>query len=132
MCTVILGLGVLVGILFLEETHECRKHRRDRGIEIGRWLLNYFSNEAKPIGLTEYAKSYIEDQETLPDEDVLPGYRTTEGSPLQPSSRLQSPLVAPADLRLDRRTNKASKPKGVRKAFTKQVILNIVGFGLLA
>ena len=119
-------------MLFLEETHECRKHRRDRGIEIGRWLLSYFGHEPKPIVLTELAKSYIEDQETLPDEDELPGYRTTEGSPLHPSSCLHSPLVAPADLKLDSRRKEASTPKGVRKAFTKQVILNIIGFGLLA
>ncbi|KAG9236815.1 major facilitator superfamily domain-containing protein [Amylocarpus encephaloides] len=40
VCTIIVSFGVLVGILFLEETHEEKKYRRDPGLETGKWLIN--------------------------------------------------------------------------------------------
>ena len=132
VCTIILVFGVLIGILFLEETHETKKHRRDVGIELGKWLWQCFKNQVEPIAGKRPAKGYIEDEENLLEDDAPPGYRTTDGSPNQPSSRLQSPNVMPTDLRLGRRRSGLDKRRGTVNAFTKQVVLNIIGFGLLA
>lgn len=128
----ILALGVLVGLLFLEETHERKKHRRDVGVEIGKCLLKRFNAIPEPARVITMAKGNFENREVLPEDDAPPGYRTTEGSPRQSSSRSQSPNVVPTDLRFSSRSNSIKRTEGVRKAFTKQVILNIVGFGLLA
>src|SRR5580700_6666036 len=35
VCTVIVSCGVVIGVLFLEETHSEKKYRRDVGIEAG-------------------------------------------------------------------------------------------------
>ena len=131
VCAVILATGVLVGILFLEETHESKKHRRDLGIEAGRWLMDHVNVRPKSKVGTMFAKGNFEDDVTLAEDDAPPGYRTTEGSPCLPSSRLQSPNVLPQDLRAGTKCSTA-RPRGTHKAFTKQVILNIIGFGLLA
>ncbi len=132
ICTIILAFGVLVGILFLEETHESKRHQRDVGIEIGRWALKVFSSKPEANFASKSTKGNVENQGIPLEEDAPPGYRTTEGSPRHPSSRLQSPNILPTDLRLGGRRKAMNKPDGVRKAFTKQVLLNIVGFGLLA
>ena len=132
VCTFILVLGVLVGILFLEETHETKKHRRDIGIETGRWLQHCLNPKAEPVAVKTTAKGHIEDEENLLEDEAPPGYRTTEGSPRQPSSRLQSPNVVPTDLRFGIRRNGLNDRQLRTSAFTRQVILNIIGFGLLA
>lgn len=129
VCAVVLAVGVVIGILFLEETHEEKKHRRDVGIETGKWLLSHLTTRRsavftdKPIQTDfKVLHSYMEDEDP-------PGYRTTDGTPRHSSSRAQSPAAAKSEARLLRTS---SKPRGVKKAFTKQVILNILGFGILA
>ena len=37
-------VGVVNGILFLEETHAEKKLRRDRGLELGNWILARMPN----------------------------------------------------------------------------------------
>lgn len=128
----ILACGVLIGILFLEETHESKKYRCDVGVDTGKWLLERLGIKPEPAPVTKIDMNDIEDQETLLEEDAPPGYRTTEGSPLQPSSRSQSPSVVPLDVQARGGRHDKNKLHGVRKAFTKQVVLNIIGFGILA
>ncbi|KAK4691172.1 hypothetical protein P7C71_g5772, partial [Lecanoromycetidae sp. Uapishka_2] len=100
VCAVVLAFGVLIGILFLEETHAGRKHRRDYGLEAGQWLLNRFNNSPAPLS-TLKAGEMIEDYNTVAEDDEPPpGYRTTEGSPRLPSSRSQSPGATRDDVNL--------------------------------
>jgi hypothetical protein len=124
VCTIILAGGVLVGILFLEETHEELKDRRDYGLELGRWALDRVWRRPTPK-ISAYSKAVeagMDDGiQLLLEEDSPPGYCTTENSPRQPSSRAQSPA----------KSEKRPKP-AAQKAFTRQVIVNIVGYGLLA
>lgn len=128
----VLAFGVLIGILFLEETHAERKHRRDVGLEAGKWLLNRFSNRLTPV-ITGKASEMIEEYRVIPEDDEPPpGYRTTEGSPRLPSSRSSSPCAIPASLNVSGEPPSSHTARGVKKAFTRQVILNIVGFGILA
>lgn len=132
-CAIVLAFGVLVGVLFLEETHEELKGRRDFGIEAGRWLLGHFQTKtADPIIVDKAGEANLQEQFALLGDEEPPGYRTTEGSPCQPSTPSQSPNALPADAKIKRRKGPKSKERGVRKAFTMQVILNIAGYGLLA
>ena len=125
-CTVILVCGVTIGILFLKETHEDLKHRRDYGLELGELILRRVSGKPpKPrveLPLDKARDACLEETISLidDDDDLPPGYRTSEGS-LQ-SSRTPSPS----------KHGRSRKPRAAKTAFTKQVIMNIVGYGILA
>ena len=133
VCAIILASGVVVGVLFLEETHEELKNRQDFGIEAGRWLLGFFKTKvaSQPIADKAGEAKLLEDCPLLEDEEP-PGYTTTEGSPCPPSTPFQSPSTMAADTRYKGGKESKVKPRGVRKAFTKQVLLNITSVGLLA
>ncbi|MCJ1435348.1 hypothetical protein MMC27_004720 [Xylographa pallens] len=125
ICAVILACGVTIGILFLEETHQEVKDRRDFGLEAGKWLVRLCRRETVRLPIVDKGADGSGDEaHPLLRDELPPGYRTTDGSPRMPSSRALSPTKAEADAR--------RKPRGVQKAFTKQVILNIIGYGLLA
>jgi hypothetical protein len=131
VCTFIVSLGVVVGILFLEETHAEKKHRRDPGLEAGKWLLRKISSYEKSDSLGSEKSSNSPEVVTLLSEDEQPpGYRTSEGSPKLPSTSHSSEPADVLDLN-DSGSISQSKP-AVTKAFTRQVVLNIVGYGILA
>lgn len=132
MCAIVLATGVVIGVLFLEETHESKKHRRDVGLEAGRFLLRKFQGKPESMIVDQISEANFEAHEMLLEDEAPPGYRTTEGSPCQPSSRSHSPMAAPADLKSFGQRGAKGRSHGVQKAFTKQVILTIAGFGLLA
>lgn len=130
VCTAIVSGGVLTGVLFLEETHAEKKYRHDPGLEAGQWILNKISRCAESkASRNEKIADLEETMSLLSDDEQPPGYRTTEGSPNLPSTPSPEPqevlnlndvLVVPR-----------SKPAAT-KAFTRQVVLNIVGYGILA
>ena len=130
VCTVIVSLGVVVGILFLEETHAEKKYRHDPGLAAGRWILSKFSpfTEAKPLRNEKIAE-LDEILSLLKEDEQPPRYHSSESSPNLPST----PLPEPQDLLdlNDQRNTIRSKP-AASKAFTRQVVLNIVGYGILA
>ena len=144
VCAVVLATGVVIGILFLEETHETKKHERDIGLEAGKSLLHFLSKKRSGItygGIKNdklATRSLGEVVVPLDDEDLPkysqdseadpPGYRTTDATPRQSSSRSQSPSAR----RSDGAATAWKKPKSVRKTFTQQVVLTIVAFGILA
>lgn len=117
----------MVGALFLEETHELKKHRRDIGLECGKWVLDRFSRRSDTVPFDKAGDANMQESCSLLEDEMPPGYRTMEGSPIHPSSRSQSPSAAQS--RLQRPTRKLP---GVHQTFTKQVILNIIGYGILA
>ncbi|KAI9054926.1 hypothetical protein LZ554_002069 [Drepanopeziza brunnea f. sp. 'monogermtubi'] len=134
VCTVIVTGGVIIGILFLEETHAEKKYRRDPGLEAGRWILRKVTGCADSKRATRCEKVTDLDEVTslLSDDDQPPGYRTTEGSPKLPSTL--SPEPEPLDLNAPvavRPLSRALEP-ATTKAFTRQVVLNIIGYGILA
>jgi MFS family permease len=138
ICTVVVLCGLAIGILFLEETHEGKKQRRDPGLEAGKWILNRVRGctTAKSSRI-EKTSDLMEVQALIHSDEPLPGYRSTEGSPQLPSTPSPSP-EEPLSLDLNRCESAFSsrsrpKPKpAVSKAFTRQVALNIVGYGILA
>lgn len=133
VCAVILAVGVMVGILFLEETHAEKKHKRDVGLELGRWILRQMKDETPSDIYSKSGDADVEESRSLLEDDEPPDYRTTEGTPCQQVSRAQSPAVC-ARFALDIKVLEGLEPKsdGVHKAFTKQVIMNIAGYGILA
>lgn len=126
VCVVILIFGIANGILFLEETHSEKKQRRDRGREIGQIITKRFLGIQSP---SQHQDKFIqagEDADEFNDEDPPPGYQSRQNSPRMNSSPapvLEADLEAPF-------AEKANK--GVIKTFNKQVILIIVGYGILA
>ena len=131
VCAMVLVIGVVVGTLFLKETHEVKRCRRDIGIEAGEWLLDQLRRSTK-MGATQKAvKPHSGIAIDSPEDEAPPGYRTTEGSPRQSSSRSQSPHGPPTYMH-SRLKERLEEHRGAQKAFTKQVILIIAGFGLLA
>jgi MFS family permease len=150
-CTAIVVLGMVVGILFLEETHEDKKHERDRGLEAGKWILGLFGKSSAPP-LSSRKRDYAEETFILMHEDIdcPPDYRSTASSPeLSPSaapvglpppayqSIEGSPRNSMAMQRVDpealaHEAEIAKRNASLSNAFTKQVNLIIVSYGILA
>lgn len=126
-------IGIVVGILFLEETHQEMKYRRDIGFEIGQKLLDRFNWQRGPDSSDKVNDAEFEESRSLLDDEPPPGYRTTEGSPRFPSSRALSPAAPPytrSAVRVPLQSKGASI--SVQKAFTKPVVIHILGYGILA
>ncbi|CZS97233.1 related to E.coli tetracycline resistance protein TCR1 [Rhynchosporium agropyri] len=129
ICTGIVVCGVIVGILFLEETHAEKKYRRDPGLEAGKWILSKITRCAEAKSSRCEKANLDEVVSLLGSDDQPPGYRTTDGSPKLPSTPAPEPqevldLNAPKSMLRERPAS--------TKAFTKQVKLNILGYGVLA
>ncbi|KAI1818018.1 major facilitator superfamily domain-containing protein [Poronia punctata] len=128
-------VGVINGLLFLEETHPHKKLERDRGLEIGDWIISKFSSLkcAEPRDEKSKMKDQADEFRPLIDHDEpLPQYRSNDNSPAN-SPRLTS---APAP-RIPRDSLDLRRPDeyisiGVNKTFTEPVVLNIICFGILA
>jgi MFS family permease len=132
VCTVIVLFGVLNGILFLEETHAEKKSRRDVGREVGDWLLRRLRSISKSEeSLPEYSalERNPDFYPALFEDEQPPGYRTTEGSPRISTTTLP---CQPAGVSKEEPGSLATKPLGMSKAFNRQVIFNIIGYGILA
>ena len=158
-CTGVVILGMFVGIFFLEETHEERKENRDRGMEIGKWILRkIFSESERERELSSSKGDYMEETFTLMhEEDCPPDYRSTASSPELSPSAAPAGLPPPAyqsiegsprnsmvaDARrelsfqadpeaLAREAEVAKRNASLSYAFTKQVSMIIVSYGILA
>lgn len=126
VCAAVVIFGLVVGFLFLEETHEDRKYDQDRGCEAGQWILRkLWKRDAafsdKDASLDEL-RSMLEDHNDNP-----PAYRSTDSSPTLCSTRTS--ISEPPAFSLDK---EASAVPTVRQAFTKQVCLNVLCYGILA
>ncbi|KAL3481998.1 major facilitator superfamily domain-containing protein [Aspergillus californicus] len=129
VCVVILVTGVVVGLLFLEETHPEKKHRRDPGLELGKWLIGKCwgssAQTAEEDAKADTADSHYSDDF---DETTPPAYRSAEASPRLGSAKEVDALSANDDIEKQMAGQSNKKPK----AFTRQVIFNIIAYGILA
>ena len=121
-------IGVVIGVLFLNETHAEKKNRRDPGIDLGNYLLS----RASQITFTRKpSKKSLEELALLGETDEsLPGY-CTAGLPERPST---SPTKIPRD-NVDREESglpQQPKEKPAGKTFSSMTIRIIVTFGILA
>ncbi|KAL8787006.1 MAG: hypothetical protein Q9213_002442 [Squamulea squamosa] len=101
VCSTILVAGILIGVLFLEETHQEKKYRRDVGLEAGRKILNFFDRHKGSASFAKLHDANFQESRSLIDDEAPPGYRTTEGSPRYPSSRSLSPAAPPHTISFD-------------------------------
>lgn len=128
VCALVVVFGLAVGILFLQETHEDKKYDEDRGLEAGKWLLRKVWRSEEDASFNEKDASLDEMTSMLEDHDInTHAYRSTDSSPTLCSTRTS--MSEPPAFSLDQ--EKAPAPP-VRQAFTKQVCLNILCYGILA
>ncbi|KAF9700134.1 hypothetical protein EKO04_001382 [Ascochyta lentis] len=128
VCALVVVFGLAVGVLFLQETHEDKKYDEDRGLEAGKWLLRKVWKSESEATLNEKDASLDEMTSILEDHDInTHAYRSTDSSPTLCSTRTS--MSEPPAFSLD--PEKAPAPS-VRQAFTKQVCLNILCYGILA
>lgn len=121
VCCGVVVFGMVVGILFLEETHEDKKDRRDFGLEAGDWLLSFFRPDQ-----TSEKRGFGEESLTLL-VDAPPGYSSAESSPtLNPITVGDLPTPVHPTAGMDRRAS------AVTNVFSYQVVLNIISYGVLA
>ncbi|KAL1989634.1 hypothetical protein VTN49DRAFT_6831 [Thermomyces lanuginosus] len=133
-CVVILAFGISIGILFLEETHAEKKHRRDLGLELGHWLLG--KTFCRPVQghslvppIAEKAE-LIRDEEFSPfEDDPPPAYTSREATP-RSSCAERSRFVILGQDDVEQQCN--ATQVGFTGAFTKQIVLIIIGYGILA
>lgn len=133
-CTVL--FGVIIGLLFLDETHAKKKLQRDRCREVGdkitafvigasnckrrapekRSLLHYETHFGYST-MSSRARSVMSE-----DDEPLPTYMSQESSPrLSPAKTPGSPTFT----RVETATEKT-------RIFTRPVIMNIMSYGILA
>lgn len=126
-------VGVVIGILFLDETQAVKRHRRDRGREMGDYIASRMPSLRRRARTPEKhdddgasttsgsASSVVDCSE---EDELLPEY----------SSRSSSPRLAPvADVERIETTVPTTGPGSPGfKIFTKPVILNIISYGILA
>jgi hypothetical protein len=130
-------VGVINGVLFLEETHSERKQRRDRGLELGDWLLSHMGLR-RTTSETVYGSSKVhrasEIQPLLqqPHDDTTLRYGGAGHTPARSAGlqNLQSiderrKSVNISDI-MELSRNSASR------TFTRPVVLNVAAFGILA
>ncbi|RSL63771.1 hypothetical protein CEP54_005005 [Fusarium duplospermum] len=130
-------IGVIIGLLFLEETHAEKKTQRDRGREIGDYLANLLSRVTKCNG-----RGRAPEKQALLDGERHVSYGSRHGSSssdeedeLLPAYQSQesSPRLAPQD---DTRSLESQPLEPIvqekPKTFTKPVIMNIISYGILA
>jgi MFS family permease len=129
-CGGVLLLGITIGILFFEETHADLKSRRDYGLELGRQITSIFTGcEAVICAKSKAGSCAIAEDLHVIENDAPLGYRSTEESP-----RLSSfPLIGAETEEGDVEGAYPTRTNGsAQNTFNRQVILVIIGYGILA
>lgn len=122
VCVVILLFGIAIGILFLEETHADKRDHPDFGRRLGNKLLQKAFGTMLGFSKDVKSNTQVENYPSVVEDEPPPGYRSIEGSP-----RISSVS------RVDVESRQPSKVgRDITKTFSKQVILVILGYGILA
>ncbi|KAM6533699.1 hypothetical protein FALCPG4_006663 [Fusarium falciforme] len=130
-------VGVIIGLLYLDETHAEKKTQRDRGREIGDYLAKLFGRVTKCNG-----RGRAPEKQALLDGERRVSYGSRHGSSSSDEedealpayqSQESSPRLAPMD---DTRSLESQPLEPIvqekPKTFTKPVIMNIISYGILA
>lgn len=119
--------GVVVGILFLEETHADKKDRHDPGLALGQCI-------ARRLGWCSKTdeQNVSETMSLLGNNQRAPSYRTTQNMPQRmPMSATDAETQSLRDGNSPR-TRPEKTQMSARETFTKPVIMNIISYGILA
>ncbi|RKF79179.1 putative membrane protein [Golovinomyces cichoracearum] len=115
ICTIIVIFGVTIGVLFLEETHSLKKHRRDPGLLAGKWILARCSSWK-----SKFLRSATEKDENK-----------SETLPLLHEEQLSVNTCTPTEPSMAPHFDSNSRLP-ISKIFTRNIIINIACFGILA
>jgi hypothetical protein len=122
-------IGVIIGLLFLEETHAEKKQGRDRGVELGNYLLSLLPGGSGTARARSPAKD-AEEQPLLSEaEELLPGYLTEGSLANRPTTSEQELIEQDEDAS---RSGFKPETKPTTKIFTKPVVTIIASYGILA
>lgn len=126
VCATLVVFSMIVGILFLEETHEEKRERRDVGLEIGDWIMSLFHHRymAEKGGILDESFHLLAE-----DMDV---YSSTEASPALAPTAMSIGELPPQGVTFPNLSGGDPEKHGVSFAFTRQVCLVIVSYGILA
>ncbi|KAI5780791.1 major facilitator superfamily domain-containing protein [Geopyxis carbonaria] len=117
VASIVLVFGIANGVLFLEETHDVLKHRKDHGLEAGKKLLRLLGikghREGKYEGPDSYNSPPNESDRLLEPNETIAGYDSDSRS-------------GPCD------PNVHKKTAPITKAFTRPVVGLIISYGILA
>lgn len=130
VATVQCVISVVVGILFLEESHATKKYERDRGLELGSWLwqkLNF-------VGAWKRRQQRREMESSDEASALLSGHQSSYNSgTATPQIGVSSTAAGcPVSRAHDEETTSDGPKMSWKDAFTKQVILVVIAYGLLA
>ncbi|KAK3704904.1 hypothetical protein LTR37_013595 [Vermiconidia calcicola] len=137
VCATVVVIGIVVGILFLEETHEDMQQHNDFGLQIGRWIERGIR---KTLWRERFGSKEGFSSDTmilLDDGDQPPDYRSTASSPNLQATAVALPppyqVLDDGDAEAaDHEDTAAKRGSGIWDALTTQLVLNIVGYGILA
>ncbi|KAI9672092.1 MAG: hypothetical protein M1831_001905 [Alyxoria varia] len=119
--------GVTVGFLFLEETHEKKKCRRDIGLEIGQWLsTGVFRSRSSHDEYSKLADANLDETVGLMQDNSVASTPRLSNSSCD--DRLEKLPVQP----LDPEAMSLAKPNAAISAINKNVLLDVVAYGILA
>jgi MFS family permease len=154
VCSVVVVIGIVVGILFLEETHEDMQGRKDIGLQFGNWIEDRVMRRSFRQSLGRKSDFSGETLVLLHDGDQPPDYRSAASSPGLQATAVGLPppyqSIDGSDNASERQLDFAlslnsdsleaanyesstrKQSSGVWNALTTQLVLNIVGYGILA
>ena len=118
VCVVILCCGLMVGVLFLHETHSKFRNRNDLGVGVGNRLLAVFRQSEKIVVSEEDCGPTKAEEKAALLSDGTSSYQDSASSSRR-TSISSDEIVDP-------------EPVAVPKAFTKPVAMNIIAYGLIA
>jgi len=141
-CTVCFGM--VIAILFFHETHPTKRYERDRGVEFAKWVGRIVTGAGKPSRLARHKakRSDVTGCVDLTDRDEEAEGLLKDEIELR-DSPASSAAWTPRTLVDDKEYSSSAKPvvyesatkplpKGIRAAFTPQVTLTIIAYGILA
>lgn len=129
ICAGVCMFSFTVALLFLEETNERAKHRRDVGLDIGRWIIGTLKRSGSTKSQSKLPEGREDEDTALIWEDEKPeGYNIGRASapPSKAPSGTETPRLAASE------TDSTSPDLSTARAFNRQVVLNIVCYGLVA
>lgn len=134
VCASVVIFSLVVGILFLDETHSQKQHRHDHGREVGSWLVakvqGWFSQSQ---GYSKLAETTFVENDTLIPRIPPPSYASVESSPRLCATRSKSLTgVEPSETSLRDEFPVAEASESIRKILSGQVVLHIIAYGILA
>lgn len=154
VCCMVVIVAITVGVLFLEETHEDMKGRKDCGLQCGQWIEARLRRKPSIQLWNPKDGTGVETLALLHEGEPPPDYRSAASSPEleatavglpPPYQSIGSPVSQPndnteANMTVHDEDVEAAIPEsyvsryssGVWNAMSPQLMLNIIGLGLLA